>query len=259
MRSSTGPPSTSWSSCGRPSPASEGLWDGAWCSIAESDLDDPRLVRAPALGGYGLDAAWADDVHHALHVSLTGERSGYYADFEPMRSLARVLRSPYLFNGGRSVYRDVLQGRSPGRLSGGRFVAALQNHDQVGNRARGERLSALVGIERLMVGAALLVAAPYVPLIFAGEEWAASTPFLYFTDHADPALAEAVRRGRRAEFAAFGWKPEEIPDPQDERTFRASRLRWDERAAAGHARVHALVARPARASALPRVAARRAA
>ncbi len=205
--------------------------------VAESDRDDPRLVRDPARGGYGLDAAWADDVHHALHASLTGERTGYYADFEPMRSLATVLRSPYLFSGNRSVYRDRLHGRSPGRLPGGRFVAALQNHDQVGNRARGERLSALVGIDRLMVGAALLVAAPYVPLIFAGEEWAASTPFLYFTDHADPALADAVRRGRRAEFAAFGWKPEQVPDPQDEATFRASRLRWDERATGGHARV----------------------
>ncbi len=205
--------------------------------VAESDLDDPRLVRAPAQGGYGLDAAWADDVHHALHVSLTGERSGYYADFEPMRSLAAVLRSPHLFTGGLSVHRDRLQGRSPGRLPGGRFVAALQNHDQVGNRARGERLSALVGVDRLMVGAALLVAAPYVPLIFAGEEWAAGTPFLYFTDHADPALADAVRRGRRAEFAAFGRAPEEVPDPQDEATFLASRLRWDERAAGDHARV----------------------
>ncbi len=205
--------------------------------IAESELDDPRLVRSPAVGGYGLDAAWADDVHHALHSSLTGERSGYYGDFEPMRSLATVLRSPYLFTGGLSSYRDRLHGRSPGRLPGSRFVAALQNHDQVGNRARGERLSMLVGVDRLMVGAALLVAAPYVPLVFAGEEWGASTPFLYFTDHADPALAEAVRRGRRAEFAAFGWRADEIPDPQDEQTFLASRLRWDERAVGAHRRI----------------------
>ncbi len=205
--------------------------------IAECDLDDPRLVRAPSAGGYGLDAAWADDVHHALHVSLTGERSGYYADFVPMRSLATALRSPYLFTGGPSSYRGRLHGRSPGTLSGSRFVAALQNHDQVGNRALGERLSALVSVDRLLVGAALLVMAPYVPLIFAGEEWGASTPFLYFTDHADPGLGEAVRQGRRAEFAAFGWRPEEIPDPQDERTFIASRLRWDEREEGEHARI----------------------
>jgi maltooligosyltrehalose trehalohydrolase len=205
--------------------------------IAESELDDPRLVRSPALGGYGLDAAWADDVHHALHVALTGERSGYYADFAPMRSLATVLRSPFLFTGGLSGYRDRLHGRPPGRLPGSRFVAALQNHDQVGNRARGERLSSLVGVDRLLVGAALLVAAPYVPLLFAGEEWGAGTPFLYFTDHADPALGDAVRRGRRAEFAAFGWAPDAIPDPQAQQTFAASRLRWDEREAPAHARI----------------------
>jgi maltooligosyltrehalose trehalohydrolase len=205
--------------------------------IAESDLNDPRLVRAPASGGYGLDAAWADDVHHALHVTLTGERSGYYADFEPFRSLLRVLRSPYLLTGGRSAHRDRLQGRSPGRLRGTSFVAALQTHDQVGNRPRGERLSALVGVDRLLVGAALLATAPYIPLLFAGEEWAASTPFLYFTDHADPALGEAVRHGRRAEFAAFGWSPESIPDPQDSGTFLASRLRWEERRHGDHARV----------------------
>jgi maltooligosyltrehalose trehalohydrolase len=204
---------------------------------AESELDDPRLVRSPVRGGYGLDAAWADDVHHALHVTLTGERNGYYADFEPMRSLATVLRSPYLFTGGLSAYRDRLHGRSPGRLSGSQFVAALQNHDQVGNRARGERLSALVGVDRLLVGAALLVCAPYVPLLFAGEEWGARTPFLYFTDHADPDLGDAVRRGRRAEFAAFGWAPEEVPDPQDEQTFAASRLRWEEREQGDHARI----------------------
>ncbi len=204
---------------------------------AESELDDPRLVRSPARGGYGLDAAWADDVHHALHVSLTGERSGYYVDFEPMRSLATVLRSPYRFTGGLSAYRDRLHGRPPGRLPGSRFVAALQTHDQVGNRARGERLSALVSVDRLLVGAALLVAAPYVPLLFAGEEWGASTPFGYFTDHADPALGEAVRHGRRAEFAAFGWDPSEVPDPQDAQTFMASRLRWDERQRGVHARI----------------------
>ncbi len=204
---------------------------------AESDRNDPRLVRAPRQGGYGLDAAWADDVHHALHVALTGERSGYYGDFDGLPALASVLRSPYLSVGGLSAYRERLHGRPPGRLPGSRFVAALQNHDQVGNRARGERLAALVPLERLLAGAALLACAPYVPLLFAGEEWAASSPFLYFTDHRDPALGAAVRRGRRAEFAAFGWLPEEVPDPQAHATFAASRLRWEEREREPHARV----------------------
>jgi maltooligosyltrehalose trehalohydrolase len=204
---------------------------------AENDLNDPRLVRRPSRGGYGLDAVWADDVHHALHVALTGEQSGYYVDYDGVPALARVLRTPFLTTGGRSGYRARLHGRSPGRLSGSRFVAALQNHDQVGNRARGDRLAALVPTGRLLVGAALLMTLPYVPLVFAGEEWAASTPFQYFTSHADAGLADAVRRGRRAEFAGFGWDPGEIPDPQDPRTFLASRLRWDERGRDPHARV----------------------
>ena len=202
---------------------------------AESDLNDPRLVRAVDAGGYGMDAAWADDVHHALHVALTGETSGYYVDFGDEGALARALRDPYLYAGSYSAFRRRRHGRSPGDLPGDRFVAFAQNHDQVGNRALGERLSQLVSPGRARIGAALLLTAPYVPLLFAGEEWAASTPFQYFTGHESEELAEAVRGGRRGEFAAFGWDPDAVPDPQDPETFARSRLDWDERGRDPHA------------------------
>ena len=202
---------------------------------AESDLNDPRLVRSVAEGGHGMDAAWSDDVHHAIHAALTGERSGYYADFGDPAALARVLRDPYLYAGGYSRARDRRHGRPTGELPGDRFVACIQNHDQVGNRARGERLAHLVSPGRARIGAALLLTAPYVPLLFAGEEWAASTPFRYFTGHESDELAEAVRSGRRREFAAFGWDPDAIPDPQDPGTFEASKLDWSERARDEHA------------------------
>ena len=202
---------------------------------AESDSNDPRLVRPVDAGGYGMDAAWADDVHHALHVALTGETSGYYADFADAGALARALREPYLYAGSYSAFRGRTHGRSPGDLAGNRFVAFLQNHDQVGNRALGERIAHLVTPGRARIGAALLLTAPYVPLLFAGEEWAASSPFQYFTGHESDALAEAVRSGRRAEFAAFGWDPDAIPDPQDPATFARSQLDWDERGHDPHA------------------------
>ena len=202
---------------------------------AESDLNDPRLVRPIELGGYGMDAAWADDLHHALHAALTGEVTGYYADFADPSLVAAGLADPYLYAGGYSAYRDRSHGRPAGDLPGDRFIACIQNHDQVGNRARGDRLGHLASEGRARIGAALLLTAPYVPLLFAGEEWNASTPFQYFTDHADPELGRAVSEGRRAEFAAFGWDPSRIPDPQDAATFEASKLRWDERAADPHA------------------------
>ncbi|MDQ2688843.1 MAG: malto-oligosyltrehalose trehalohydrolase [Chloroflexota bacterium] len=188
----------------------------------ETDRVDPRLVRATDAGGHGLDAAWNDDFHHALHSLLTGERMGYYADFGEMAQLADALERG-------SVRRSNAGDADPG-LRGDRLIGFAQNHDQIGNRARGERLVHLVGRGRAKIAAAVLLTAPFVPLIFQGEEWAASTPFLYFSDHRDPGLAEAVRAGRRSEFAAFGWHPDEIPDPQDAATFRASVLRRDERA-----------------------------
>ena len=196
--------------------------------IAESDLNDPRLVRPPAVGGYGLDAMWNEDFHHALHTALTGESRGYYADFGGLAPLAKVLGRGQVYDGCYSAYRRRRHGRPAADLSGHRQVACLQNHDQVGNRARGERISQLLTREQLKLGAALLLTAPFVPLLFQGEEWGAATPFLYFTAHDDPELAAAVRRGRRREFAAFGWPPEEIPDPQDPATFAASKLDWSE-------------------------------
>ncbi|MDQ3688826.1 MAG: malto-oligosyltrehalose trehalohydrolase [Chloroflexota bacterium] len=205
--------------------------------IAESDLNDPRLVRPIAEGGYGLDAVWADDVHHALHVALTGEQIGYYADFADADALARAIVDPFMYAGHYSTVRDRLHGRPPGNLPGERFVAALQNHDQVGNRALGERLSHLVPPGRVRIGAALLLTLPYVPLLFAGAEWAASSPFRYFTGHASPELAGAVLRGRREEFGHFGWDPEQVPDPQAHATFLASKLDWSERDHAPHADV----------------------
>ena len=203
--------------------------------IAESDLNDPRLVRPPAAGGYGLDAQWNEDYHHALHALLTGERQGYYADFGSMADVATALREGFVYAGRRSAYRRRRHGRAATGLGGQRFVGCLQNHDQVGNRARGERMSQLVGPGRLMIGAALVLTAPFVPMLFQGEEWGARTPFQYFTDHDDPALGAAVRDGRRREFAAFGWNPEEVPDPQAPETFERSRLDWSEPAREPHA------------------------
>jgi maltooligosyltrehalose trehalohydrolase len=203
---------------------------------AESDLNDPRLVRPPDRGGYGMDAAWADDVHHALHVALTGEDAGYYADFADPDDLRRAMSDPYLYDGAYAPSRGRIHGRpADDDLPGHRFIACLQNHDQVGNRARGERIGQLVSAGRARIGAALILTAPYVPLLFAGEEWGASTPFQYFTDHADRELGRAVSEGRRGEFAAFGWRPEDVPDPQDPATFAASKLDWTERAREPHA------------------------
>jgi maltooligosyltrehalose trehalohydrolase len=197
--------------------------------VAEGDRNDPRLVTSRDAGGFGLDALWNDDFHHALHAWLTGESSGYYADFGSLADLAKSLCSGFVYDGRRSTHRRRRHGRSASHLAGHRFVGFLQNHDQIGNRARGERTSHLLDPARLRLAAALVLTAPFVPLLFQGEEWGASTPFLYFTDHRSPALARAVREGRRREFAAFGWKPEDVPDPQALRSFEASRLDWAER------------------------------
>jgi maltooligosyltrehalose trehalohydrolase len=202
---------------------------------AESDLNDPRWIRSPERGGFGMDAAWADDVHHALHVALTGERDGYYADFADAAHLARGLREPYLYDGGYAPARDRRHGRPAGNLPGHRFVACIQNHDQVGNRARGERLTHLVSEGRARIGAALLLTSPYVPFLFAGEEWGAASPFPYFASHEDVGLAAAVSAGRREEFTAFGWDPAAIPDPQDPATFAMAKLDWGEREREPHA------------------------
>ena len=171
--------------------------------IAESDLNDPRFVRSRDAGGYGLDAAWADEWHHALHAALTGEASGYYEDFGSLPLLAKALRQAWVYDGTYSPHRGRVHGRPPAGLDGSQFVVCTQNHDQVGNRAVGERSEALMSDGRLRVAAALLLTSPFVPMLFQGEEWGASTPFQYFTSHADPELGQTVSAGRRREFAAF--------------------------------------------------------
>ncbi|MGH2774033.1 MAG: malto-oligosyltrehalose trehalohydrolase [Actinomycetota bacterium] len=195
--------------------------------IAESDLNDPRLVRSTEAGGFGLDAQWSDDFHHALHALLTREHNGYYSDFGTVEQLATALKNAFVYAGRYSAFRERKHGRPTTGLPGGRFLGYLQNHDQVGNRAAGERLTLLASPGLLKVGAALVLTAPFVPMLFMGEEWGASTPWLYFTDH-DPELGRAVSEGRRREFEAFGWRPEDVPDPQDEETFARSRLDWSE-------------------------------
>jgi maltooligosyltrehalose trehalohydrolase len=202
--------------------------------VAESDANDPRVISPVSRGGFGLDAQWSDDFHHSLHALLTGERSGYYEDFGALADVATALTEGYVYAGRYSSYRRRTYGRRASGLPGTAFLGYIQNHDQVGNRARGERLSALVSPGLCRVAAALVLFSPFTPMLFAGEEWAASTPFLYFTDHGERGLARAVSRGRRREFAAFGWLPEDIPDPQDPGTHAASRLRWEELAASPH-------------------------
>jgi maltooligosyltrehalose trehalohydrolase len=205
--------------------------------IAESDLNDPRVVRAREAGGYGIDAQWSDDFHHALHGVLTGERSGYYADFGGLTHVATALQEVFVYAGAYSRFRNRVHGRAPQNLPGWKFVVAAQNHDQIGNRAKGDRLVHLTSPERLKIAAALVLTSPFVPLLFQGEEWGASSPFLYFTAHEDEELGANVREGRRREFAAFGWEPASIPDPQSLETFDRSRLRWDELADHRHARL----------------------
>ncbi|HEX2698722.1 MAG TPA: malto-oligosyltrehalose trehalohydrolase [Acidimicrobiales bacterium] len=204
-------------------------------TIAESDLNDPRVVRRREVGGYGIDAQWSDDFHHAVHAALTGQRDGYYADFGRLAHVATALRRAFVYAGEYSAARDRRHGRFDPGLSGSRFLGYAQNHDQVGNRAQGDRSSALMSPGRLRLAAALVLTSPFVPMLFQGEEWAATTPFQYFTDHEDPALGIAVSEGRRSEFVAFGWEPADVPDPQDRATFERSILDWSELGRKEHA------------------------
>ncbi len=202
--------------------------------VAESDLNDPRLIRSPKYGGYGLDAQWSDDFHHALHTVLTGEKSGYYADFGSLRHLAKAIEHGFVYDGQYSAFRDRRHGRPLAPDLKNRLLGYLQNHDQIGNRARGDRITHLTSIARAKIGAAIVLLGPFIPLVFQGEEWAAGTPFQYFTDHSDPALGLAISAGRRAEFASFGWAPADVPDPQDAATFQRSKLDWRELDALPH-------------------------
>jgi maltooligosyltrehalose trehalohydrolase len=192
--------------------------------IAESDLNDSRLLLNHEQGGYDLDAQWSDDFHHSVHRLLTGEDRGYYADFEGIAPLAATLRDGWYYKGQYSHYRQRHHGNSPRGIAASQVVVCTQNHDQVGNRAAGERLSSLVNFESLKLAAGITLLSPFVPLLFMGEEYGETAPFQYFTSHGDPELVEAVRRGRREEFAAFGWEAEKaVPDPQDESTFLRSK------------------------------------
>ncbi|MBQ1073192.1 malto-oligosyltrehalose trehalohydrolase [Micromonospora sp. C31] len=198
--------------------------------IAESDLNDPTLITPREAGGFGLHAQWNDDAHHALHTLLTGERQGYYGDFGSLECLTDVLTGGFFHAGTWSSFRNRHHGRPVDRqrTPGHRFVAYLQNHDQIGNRATGDRISATLSPGLLRVGATLLFTAPFTPMLFMGEEWAASTPWQFFTSHPEPELATAVATGRKREFAAHGWPEGDVPDPQDPQTFARSRLDWAE-------------------------------
>jgi len=191
--------------------------------IGESDANDTRLIRERERGGHGLDAQWNDDFHHALHALLTDEDSGYYRDFGGLKQLAKAFTDGFIYSGEYSPYRRRRHGVSSRDIPAERFVVFAQNHDQVGNRVRGERLSELVSFNKLKLAAGVIMFSPFLPLVFMGEEYGETAPFPYFVSHSEPGLIEAVRRGRREEFAAFGWRGE-LPDPQDEATFTRARL-----------------------------------
>jgi maltooligosyltrehalose trehalohydrolase len=212
--------------------------------IAESDLNDPKLItpREGGAGGYGLNAQWSDDFHHAVHVALTGETTGYYADFEHLDALAKVLTRGFFHDGTFSSFR----GRDHGHpidtehMPAWRLVVANQNHDQIGNRATGDRLTATLNPDQLAIAAVLTLAGPFSPMLFMGEEWGASTPWQFFTAHPEPELGEATAAGRIREFERMGWDPTVVPDPQDVETFRRSKLNWAEATDGHHARLLAL-------------------
>ncbi|WP_240615741.1 malto-oligosyltrehalose trehalohydrolase [Nakamurella deserti] len=204
--------------------------------IAESDLNDPKLITPRAAGGYGLTAQWSDDFHHVLHVALTGERVGYYGDFGSMESIAKVYRSAYFHDGTWSSFRGRAHGRAidTRTTESWRFVVYAQDHDQIGNRAAGDRLTDTLGARDLTIAAVMVLTAPFTPMLFMGEEWAASTPWQFFTSHPDEELGEATAKGRFAEFSRMGWDEAIVPHPQDPETFRRSKLDWSESAEDHH-------------------------
>jgi maltooligosyltrehalose trehalohydrolase len=196
--------------------------------IAESDLNDARIITPAAQGGYGLDAQWSDDLHHSLHSLLTGEAEGYYQDFGDLDQLAKALRQGFVYDGCYSPYRDRRHGNDPRGRSPHQFVVYSQNHDQVGNRRLGDRLSTLVSWEGLKLAAATVILSANLPLLFMGEEYGETAPFLYFVDHSDPDLLQAVRQGRQREFAEFHWL-DPPPDPASPETFTRCQLHWETR------------------------------
>ncbi len=207
--------------------------------IAESDLNNPRLIYPRKDNGYGLEGQWSDDFHHAVHVNLSGETTGYYADFDSLAVLAKVLQHGFLHDGSYSSFRERHHGRpirhdlaQPSAL-----VVCLQNHDQIGNRATGDRLTASLSYGKLAIGAVLTMTSPFTPMLFMGEEFGASTPWQFFTSHPEPELGKATAEGRIKEFERMGWDPAVVPDPQDPETFQRSKLKWDEAGEGYHARL----------------------
>ncbi|HET7712525.1 MAG TPA: malto-oligosyltrehalose trehalohydrolase [Thermoanaerobaculia bacterium] len=205
-------------------------------TIAESDLNDPRVITPADQLGLGFDTQWSDDFHHSLHTILTGERDGYYQPFGRVSDLAFVMRNGYLFVGQHSTYRGRKYGLKPNTTRGARFVVSAQNHDQVGNRMMGERLTSIISPQKVEIAAAAIVLSPFLPMLFMGEEYGETAPFQYFTSHSDAGLIEAVRNGRLEEFDDFDWVGDP-PDPHDEETFRRSKLQWGRRDAEPHRRL----------------------
>ena len=201
--------------------------------IAESDLNDSRIVRPRNMGGYGIDAQWCDDFHHSVHTLLTGENRGYYIDFAETEHLIKSLREGFVYSGQYSEYRKKNHGNFSKDRPAEQFIVFSQNHDQVGNRIFGERLSNLVSFESLKLAAGAVLLSPYIPLLFMGEEYGDDAPFLYFVSHSDPDLIEAVRKGRKEEFKSFSWN-EEPPDPQAVETFLKSKINWEKRKEGEH-------------------------
>ena len=201
--------------------------------ISESDLNDSKIVNSIQNGGYGLDAQWNDDFHHALHSLLTNEQQGYYRDFGQMSHLVKAVREGFVYSGEHSHFRLKRHGNSSKDISASQFVVFSQNHDQTGNRMFGERLATLVSFESLKLAAGTVLLSPYIPLLFMGEEYGEESPFLYFISHSDPALIGAVRQGRKAEFHNFSCKGEP-PDPQNVETFLKSKIDWEKRNEGSH-------------------------
>ncbi len=207
--------------------------------IAESDLNNPRLLYPRAGNGYGLTGQWSDDFHHAVHVNVSGETTGYYADFNSVAALAKVLEKGYFHDGSYSSFRGRHHGRAidPAAVHPAALVVCSQNHDQIGNRAIGDRLSQSLGYGQLAVAAVATLASPFTPMLFMGEEYGASTPWQFFTSHPETDLGAATAAGRLKEFEDMGWDPELVPDPQDPQTFLRSKLNWSEIDDGGHARL----------------------
>ncbi len=191
--------------------------------IAESMMNDPKVIQPAVVGGFGMDAEWNDDFHHALHVLLTGERTGYYRDYSGVTDLAKAFRQGYVYTGEHMTYRGRRHGRVPHNTEARQFLAYSQTHDQVGNHAGSARLSGLIDFERLKLAAGAVMLSPFIPMLFMGEEYGETNPWWYFVDHRDPDLLAAVREGRNAEFAGFDWG-DEIADPGAEASFFGSKL-----------------------------------